>query len=265
MGYIFSSFTPLIEIAIIAIILNFLFSFFWNTRSMDLVLGLFAFLLIFAFSSLLKLPVLHKIMLIISNVAVIALLIIFQPELRMTLSRLSLKNKKYRQVGQFDKFLDQLSKVVYSLSDKKIGGLIALEHENSLEEFANKAVILDAKFSPELVESIFVPSTPLHDGAIIIRAETILAAAVIFPLAEDSSQLTKSIGTRHRAGLGLSQVSDALVIIISEETGRVSVAREGIMTRGIKEDRFKGIFRSVFAPNPANFKTGFKILEWLKR
>jgi uncharacterized protein (TIGR00159 family) len=205
-------------------------------------------------------------MLLVANVAVIAILIIFQPELRVALSKLSLKGKRYKEMTEFDKFLDQLANSVYRLSDKRIGALIALENEDSLDEYSNKAVSLNANFSSELLESIFATTTPLHDGAIIIRDLTIVAAAVILPLADDSSQLTKSMGTRHRAGLGASQISDALIIVISEETGKVSIARDGIMTRGVKVDRFKGILRSIFSPPINNeVKTRSKLLQWLKQ
>lgn len=259
------SLRPFVEIIIIAVMLNYLLSFFWNTRSMDLMLGVIAFLAIFAFSSWFNLPILHKILLLVSNVAVIAILIIFQPELRVALSKLSWKGRRHKELTEFDKFLDSLSNSVYRLSDKRIGALIALEHENSLEEFANKAVRVDAIFSSELLESIFAATTPLHDGAVIIRDKSIVAASVILPLAEDSSQLAKSMGTRHRAALGLSQLTDAVVIVISEESGKVSIAREGVMTRGIKADRFKGILRSIFtSAHPGEYPRTFNILRWLK-
>lgn len=233
---------------------------------MDLVLGLFAFIMIIAVSSWLNLPVLHKIMVLTGNVAVIGLLIIFQPELRVALSKLSLKSKRQREITEFDKFLDHLAASVYRMSEKRLGCLIALENEDSLEEYAQKAVLLNADFSSELLETLFATTTPLHDGAVILRDRTLLAAAVILPLAEDSSQLAKSMGTRHRAGLGLSHMTDALVIIVSEETGKVSISREGIMTRGVKIDRFKGIIRSIFNP-PTRMKlpTKFNLLEWLKQ
>jgi uncharacterized protein (TIGR00159 family) len=263
MGFL-HSITPFVEVTIIAVMVNYILSFFWNTKSMDLVLGFFAFFLILGTSSWLNLPVLHKIMVMTGNVVVIAILIIFQPELRVALSKLSLKGRRYREVTEFDKFLDQLAGSVYRMSEKRIGALIAMENEDSLDEYAQKAVILNSEFSPELLESIFAINTPLHDGAVILRDKVILAAAVILPLAEDSSQLAKSMGTRHRAGLGLSHMTDALVIVISEETGKVSIAREGIMTRGVKIDRFKGIIRSIFNPPPRTMQTKFSFLEWLK-
>jgi diadenylate cyclase len=262
MGFI-GAFTPFIEIFVIAIIINYLLSFFWNTRSMDLLFGAMAFLIIFAITSLFHLPILYTIMTNLVNVAAIAILVIFQPELRVALSKLSLKGKRYREVTEFDKFLDQLTNSVYKLADKRIGALIALEHEDKLDEFAQKAVLVNGKFSSELLETIFASSTPLHDGAVIIRDTTIVAAAVILPLAEESADVPKSTGTRHRAALGISQTTDALVIAISEESGKISLAREGRITQGLRADRFKGIIRSVFtASETRSKKSKFNILEW---
>lgn len=256
---------PVFEVTIIAIMLNYLLSFFWNTKSMDLVIGFFGFLFILAISSWLNLPVLHKILVLVGNFAVIGGIIIFQPELRMALSRLNLKGRRYREMTEFDKFLDQLSLSVYRMSEKRTGALIVLENQDSLQEYAQKAVLVKGEFSPELLETIFAMNTPLHDGAVILRDQTVLAAAAILPLAEDTSQIAKSIGTRHRAGLGLSHLTDALVIVVSEESGKVSIAREGIITRGIKIDRFKGIIRSIFNPPiRAKTPTKFNLLDWLK-
>jgi uncharacterized protein (TIGR00159 family) len=262
---LFHTVIPVVEIMALALMINYLLSFFWNTKSMDLVLGFFAFLLILAISSWLNLPVLHKILVLIGNVAAIAVIVIFQPELRMALSKLSLKSRRSREVTEFDKLLDQLANSIYRMSEKRIGALVALENEDSLDEYAQKAVPVNGEFSAELLETIFSTNTPLHDGAVILRDKKILAAAAILPLAEDAAQLAKSMGTRHRAGLGLSHITDALIIVVSEETGKVSIAREGIMTRGIKMDRFKGIIRSIFNP-PSHIKTSgkFNFLEWLK-
>ena len=148
------------------------------------------------------------------------------------------------------------------MAEKRIGAIIAIENQDSLEEFAMRGVSLNANFSSELLESIFMPTTPLHDGAVILRAYTLLAASTILPLADDASQVARSMGTRHRAGLGLSQLTDATVLVVSEETGKVSIARDGMMTRGVKPDRLKGILRSLF--NPPIRKTGFNLWEWVK-
>jgi len=266
MSPLFHGFTPVIEIVIIAMILNYLLSFFWNTRSMDLILGLFAFLLIFSISSWFNLPILHKIMFLIGNVAVIAILIIFQPELRMALSKLSVKGRRFKELSEFDKFLDQLAGSTYRLAEKRIGALILLQNEDSLDDFAKRGIILNANFSSELLESIFATTTPLHDGAVIVRDMTLVAASAILPLAEDSSQLPRSMGTRHRAGLGASQLTDAIIIVISEETGKVSIAREGVITPGVKIDRFKGIIRSIFTPTQkTDFKSQLNLKNWLNQ
>lgn len=258
--------TPFIEVIVIATFINYLLALFWNTKSLDLLWGILFFLIILGISNWLNLPVLHKLMLVLSNVALIAIVIIFHPELRVALSKLSPKGRRYKEITEFDKFLDQLANSTYRLAEKRIGALIVIENEDNLSEYANKSVILNADFSPELVETIFANSTPLHDGAIIIRDKTVVAAAVILPLSEDSSQIAKSMGTRHRAGLGLTHITDALVIVVSEETGKVSIARDGIMTRGIKIDRFKGIIRSIFnPPGKISLQNKINFREWLKQ
>jgi diadenylate cyclase len=254
---------PIVEIAIIAVLLNYLLSFFWNTRAMDLIFGFVFILLLFVLARWFHLPVLQKILFGIVEVLVLAVLIIFQPELRIAISRLSFKGKRFKAISEFDRLLEHLTASIYRMAEKRIGAIVVLENQDSLEEFASRAVRVNAEFSSELLESIFMPTTPLHDGAVLLRANTILAAAVILPLADDTTQVAKSMGTRHRAGLGLSQLTDALVVVVSEESGKVSIARDGMMTRGVKADRLKGIVRSLF--NPPKKKTGFNFMEWLKR
>ncbi len=254
---------PGVEVALITVVIYSLLSFFWNTRAMDLAIGLLAFVCLYGISNWLHLPVLEKLLFYFVNAAVIALLIIFQPELRLALSKLSVKGKRYREITAFDKFLESLAQSIYRLAEKRVGALVLLENQDSLEEYANRAVILNAQFSPELLETVFAPNTPLHDGAMIIRGTTVVSAATILPLADDS-QLSKSMGTRHRAGLGVSQLTDALVIIVSEERGVVSIARDGILIK-VKMDRFKGVIRSIFTPPKTTLQTGFDALEKWKR
>lgn len=233
---------------------------------MDLMLGVVAFLLIFAISSWVPLPILHQLMYLVVNVAVIAIIVIFQPELRVALSKLSLKGKRSRELTEFDKFLEQLANSSYKMAEKQIGALIVLEKDDSLDEYAKSGVVTDAIFSSELLETIFSRYAALHDGAVIIKDKKIVAASVILPLA-DAPHVQKSLGTRHRAAVGLSLVTDAVVIVVSEETGKVSLARDGIITRGIKIDRFKGVVRSLFSKDQdeQTFKKGFKFWEWVKK
>lgn len=229
---------------------------------MDVVFGFLAFLLIFLLASWLGFPVLQKLMIGVVNVAVIAVLIIFQPELRLALSKVRIRGRKYREIHEFDAFLESLTSSVYRLSDKQIGALIVLENQDSYEEYASSSVRMNAAFSSELLESLFMTTTPLHDGAAVIRGTTIVAAGTILPLAHETAQLSKSMGTRHRAALGASQKTDALIIVISEETGKVSIARDGILTRGVKIDRFRGIVRSIFTPPELTKK--FSLFGWWK-
>ncbi len=262
----FHSVTPFFEMLIMAIMLNYLLSIFWNTRSKDLLLGLLAFLFILGASSWLKLPILHQILVMVSNILLIAIIIIFQPELRAALSKLSLKGRRFKEFSEFDRFLDQLTNTIYRLAERRIGALVVLEHEDILDDYAAKAVTLNSHFTPELLESIFATTTPLHDGAVIVRQQTIVAAAVILPLAEEGSGINRSMGTRHLAALGLSQHTDALIIVVSEESGKVSISREGVMTRGVKIDRFKAIIRSIFTPPPEKETKGnFSLKEWINK
>jgi diadenylate cyclase len=258
---IFSFLNPLIEIIIITIMINYLLSFFWNTRSMDLILGFLAFIFIFALSSLLPFPVLHRIMLLVANVAAIGIIVIFQPELRVALSKLSFKSKRFKQIDDFDLFLEELTDSVYSLASKQTGALIVLEKEDSLEDYINKSSQIGAKFSSELIDAIFSRHSPLHDGAIIIKDQKIAAAQAILPLA-DTPHVQKNLGTRHRAAVGLSIATDAVIIVASEENGKVSIAREGIITRGIKRERFKVIIRSLFSSEEEPTEEPKKSFSW---
>ncbi len=241
-------FIPLLEIVIIWIMINYLLRFFWGTRAMDVVFGFLAFLFVFFLASWLGFTVLEKLMLNVVNVAVLAVFIIFQPEIRLAFSKVRIKGRKYREIHEFDQFLDSLTNSIYRLSEKQIGALVVLENQDSYGDYASSAVQMNADFSSELLESIFMTTTPLHDGAVVVRGTSIVAAGTILPLPHDTTQLARSMGTRHRAALGASQRTDALIIVVSEETGKVSIARDGILTRGVKADRFRGVVRSIFTP-----------------
>lgn len=259
---IFDSFVPCFEILVIAISLYFLLSFFWKTRSMDLIIGSMMFLVIFGITFWLQLPILYTIMKHVANVAAIAVIVVFQPELRLALSKLNFKGNQYKTAS--DKFLDQLFSSTFRLADKRRGALIVIEHKHNLDEFARQGILLNADFSSELLESIFSYATPLHDGAVIIRNKKILAATVILPLAEHPSCYPKDMGTRHLAALGFSQITDAFVIVISEEKGSVSIVRDGEISLDVKEEQFKGLFRSVFVPHEQLHLKKFNLWEWLK-
>lgn len=238
---------PVLEISLIWVMLNYLLKFFWGTRAMDLVFGLLAFLCIFVLADKLHFPIIRKLMLHVVNIAAIVVFIIFQPEIRLALSRIRLRGKLF-VIDLQDQFIDHLSSCIYHMSERQIGALIVLENKDSFDEFLSfSSVKINAHFSEELMEAIFEPVSQLHDGAVVLRGETIAYARVVLPLATDTAQLSRSMGTRHRAALGASQRTDALIIIVSEENGNVSLSRDGVLTRGVKIDRFKAVLRSILA------------------
>ena len=253
-------FISIVEIGIIWVLINYLLKFFWGTRAMDVVFGFLAFLLVFFLASWFGFSVLEKLMFNVVNVAVIAVFIIFQPEIRLAFSKVRFKGRKYREIHEFEPFLDSLATSIYRFSERQVGALVVLENQDSYEEYSSSAVKMNAEFSSELFESIFMTTTPLHDGAVVIRGTTIVAAGTILPLTHEATQLAKSMGTRHRAALGTSQKTDALIIVVSEETGKVSIARDGILTRNVKIDRFRGVVRSIF--NPPELTKKLKEWKW---
>lgn len=251
----------LFELVLLSWTIHYLLSHIWNSRVQDLIIGISIIGVVFLISLWLDLPVIQSILANMISWSGLGIMILMQPEIRLAISKIGTRGQKYQEITEFDTFVEGLAQCIYRLAEKRIGALVLVENNDSLDEFANKAVRIDALFTPELLESIFIPTTPLHDGAVIIRGTQILSAATILPLAEDISQVTKSMGTRHRAGLGISQRTDALVIVVSEETGRVSIAIDGIMTRGVKIDRFRSILRSVFALPQIKRRS----LNWFKR
>lgn len=247
------SFAPIVEILFLTVIINYVLSLVWKTRSNDLVIGVSTILTLFALSFWVDLPVLHEIMRNMMSVAFLAILILFQPDLRQALSKINLKGSKAPNITKFDHFLNALTQCVFRLSEKRIGAILVLEQNDTLEEYARNGVMLEGEFSPELIESIFMTSTPLHDGAVIIRGSQVLAAACILPLAQPKEAV---LGTRHLAGLGISELHDALSIVISEESGKISIFREGEMTRVVDKERFKAIVRSIFNPPKVAIRPG---------
>lgn len=249
-----------IEIAVLSALVYSLLTLFWNSRAMDLAKGFGALLLICALAAWWDLPVLHKLVGPLVNGAVIAVVVLFQPELRHALSKLGVRRSPYRAIEGFDQFLDELTGVVYRQAEFRRGCLIVLENCDVLDALVQKGIPLHSRFSAELIASIFAPTAPLHDGAVVLRGTTILSAATILPLSDDTSQLTRSMGTRHRAALGVSQHADCLAIVVSEERGTVAVARDGILTPALRPDRFKAIMRSVFQPAKSRSRSW---LEWV--
>ena len=221
-----------------------------DSRAWQLVKGIAFLVIATALSGLLKLHILNYILSTVMDWGVILIIIIFQPEIRRALEQLGGTNKFSRFFG-FDKDIitktkEDIYKVViavYELAQKRTGALIVIERDIQIKDIIATGIPLDSEVSPQLLVNIFVPNTPLHDGAVVISNNRIAAAACMLPLASDQD-IAKELVTRHRAGIGISKESDSLAIIVSEETGKVSVAKDGTLIADVREDVLKKILIS---------------------
>jgi len=227
--------TDFIDVAIIAFIIYQILRFIRETRAEQLVKGLLILIVIMIVSGSLHLYTLNWVLRNFMQFGIIALVIVFQPELRRALEYLGrsrfLKGKL--QAGDKEKAktaAGTIVKAVEYFSTNKIGAIIVIERDVSLTDFAETGVPMNSELSVEMLESIFFAGTPLHDGAAIISGDKIRAAACVLPLTR-SKDLSAEVGMRHRAALGITEVSDAYTIVVSEETGIISAARDGRMTR----------------------------------
>lgn len=217
-----------IEIFILWVMFYRVLVFFEGTRAFQVLKGIVYLLVLFLFSIIFDLKTINWLLTNFFAISIIALLIIFQQELRQGLARLGQQNlfSIGLEESQIIAIIDQITLAIYKLSARKIGCLIAIEKSNKLDTYIESGVIIDGKVCEELLQSIFVPAAPLHDGGVILRGEKIIAASCLFPLSENPS-FSKITGTRHRAVLGLSEQTDAVVIMVSEENGEVAMAADG--------------------------------------
>lgn len=221
-----------------------------DSRAWQLVKGIAFLIIATAVSELLNFRVLNYILSNVMEWGVILLIIIFQPEIRRALEQLGGTNRFTRFFG-FDKDIiartkEDIYKVViavYELAKNKTGALIVIERDIQIKDVISTGIPMDSEVSPQLLVNIFVPNTPLHDGAVVISNNKIAAAACMLPLASDKD-IAKELGTRHRAGIGISKESDSIAIIVSEETGKVSVAKDGTLIADVREDVLKKILIS---------------------
>lgn len=217
-----------------------------GTRAWQLMKGIAFLILATILSSVLGFKILNNILTYLMSYGVIVLIIVFQPELRRALEQLG--TSKLTKFFGIDKNIavktkENIYKVVIAaveLAKEKTGGLIVIERDIKIKDIINTGIELDAEISPQLIVNIFTPKTPLHDGAIIISENKIVAAACMLPLANDSD-IAKELGTRHRAAIGISKESDAVAVVISEETGKISVARDGTLIADVSEEALKKI------------------------
>jgi diadenylate cyclase len=185
--------------------------------------------------------------------AAIAIPIIFQPEIRRAMERLGRAGLGVNplRTGEYEPLIEDISQAAAKLSERRHGALIVLERAIALDDFIETGIRLDSEVSPQVLMTIFFPKTELHDGAVILRGDRIACAAAVLPLTAAHGLAQRKVGTRHRAGLGISEISDALVVIISEETGQISIASEGKLIRRIDPPRLAGMLKTFYADIPA--------------
>lgn len=254
-----------IDIAIVAYVFYKILMLIRETRAEQLIKGLVVLLVIMKVSEWAKLYVVHFILLNTMTLGLIALIIVFQPELRRALEYIG-RNKIFfakmaeEQEEALNRTVHELVSAVVSLSREQIGALIVMERQTGLNEIVSTGVRVDAEISSGLLINIFIPNTPLHDGSVIIRKDRILAAGCFLPLSANQS-ISKELGTRHRAALGIAEQSDALVIIVSEETGTISVALNGKLSRYLDANTLTSVIKKAFSEEeqPALMKRRWRL------
>lgn len=240
-----------------------------ETRAEQLLKGILLIVALIPISYLLKLDMLYFILNKTLTIGVLSVVIIFQPEIRRALEHLGRsafdENHNISDVRQREAVVDEIVTAVENLAETKTGALIAIEQGTGLGEVLASGTIIDAVVSSALLENIFVVNTPLHDGATIIREDRIYASGCVLPLTNNNS-INKKLGTRHRAGIGLSENSDALVIIVSEETGVISLAIGGRLTRNYDKEKLKKILLSIMKSkdNKKVKSAGERVKSWIK-
>lgn len=232
----------IIEIGLISFLVYHVMVWMKYTRAYTLIKGILLVLAFLLLAYVFRMNTILWIMTNLADVMIIAVVVIFQPELRRALEQLGQKNfmakiipfdtSKEVKERFTDKTINELLRACFDMSEVKTGALIVIEQENILSEFERTGIHIDAALSSQLLINIFEHNTPLHDGAVIVRGNRIVAATCYLPLS-DNMELSKQLGTRHRAGVGISEASDSFTIIVSEETGQVSVAQNGRLIRNV--------------------------------
>ncbi len=266
MDYI-TQITPydIVDILIVSYVIYKVILLVRGTRAIQLLKGIFVVVVTWALSSWLHLQTLQWMMNQMFTFGVLAVIIIFQPELRRALEQLGRGKLFARNSGEeehdFTQRVGEIIKSVNYLAKRKIGALIVFERETGLNDYMESGIKLNSTITSELLINIFTPNTPLHDGAVIIRNSQLMAAGCYLPLSENPF-ISKELGTRHRAAIGMSEVSDAISVVVSEETGQVSLAMNGQIVRDIKEESLiSKLFDELRSNSGAKERTAF----WRKR
>ncbi|MDP8215835.1 MAG: diadenylate cyclase CdaA [Candidatus Kaelpia imicola] len=224
----------LIEIAVLWFIYYKVLRFIETTRGKQVLKGLLLVLILFLVSQLFNLEVMHWLLTKLFTISILAFIVIFQPELRRGLARLG-EYSPFTLAVREERVVDEIVIASYTLAKRNIGALIAIQRQVNLDPFIESGIFIDSTISAELLVAIFTPYNPLHDGGVIIESNKIKTASCLFPLTQNQN-LPKRIGTRHRSAIGLSEETDAVIVIVSEETGDVSIALRGELYQNLSAE-----------------------------
>jgi diadenylate cyclase len=238
----------ILQIAVLAIVYYYIFLFFRGTRGAQVLVGLGLLLaILIGVTQIFDLSALNWLLRRFSVYLAVALLVIFQPEIRRALAELG-RQPVFTASSQRRGTVDHLVQTAMILAEHRVGALIAVEREIGTRAIQENGISIDAQLVPELLASIFFPHTPLHDGGVIIAGNKIAAAGCVFPLSQ-KAELHKTLGTRHRAAVGLTEETDAVVVVVSEETGNISVSYRGRLSRGLDEERLRRFLAALLLKN----------------
>lgn len=237
---------PAFEIAVFWFAYYLLLVYIQDSGMAQALKGLVILAVIFLLARSLEFQAIYWLLSHLFGISILAFLIVFQPELRRGLTRIG-QSPLFKLFLKEERLIDEIVKSVISMSKNKIGALIAIEKEVSLKNYAESGIGLDAVLTSELLVTTFMPNTPFHDGGAILQGGRVVAVGCLFPLSQ-SQKLSKTLGTRHRAGLGLSEETDALVIVVSEETGNISIMNQGKVSLGVDEEKLKIALMELFQP-----------------
>lgn len=244
-------FGGIVEILVLAFGFYFLLLFFRETRSIKVFLGLLVVLLIaIVVTRLFHIYALNWLLRRLSVYLALALLVIFQPEIRRALAEIGRQPFLTAPVESRD-YLDSIIEAVMLLAERRLGALIAIERTESTRAIQDTGVKLDARVNADLLATLFFPHTPLHDGGVIISGNRIVAAGCLFPLCQEP-ELSRGLGTRHRAAMGLTEETDAIAIVVSEETGTISISTRGRLSRDFDEERLRKFLSGVLSREPVS-------------
>lgn len=238
-----SAWRPTVEIILLAVAIYYVLMFVRGTRGWSVVIGSLLLMTATLITVELHLQVVNWVIGKVFPFSAFAVLVIFQPELRKMLSDLGNLHLFYTASEQREN-IEVIIKTVERLAEVRIGALIAVEQAIQLQEFVESGVVVDCAATPEMLETIFFPNNAIHDGGVIMRGDRIAFAACIFPLTQ-RHDLSKSLGTRHRAAIGLTEETDAVVVVVSEETGLISYAHKGQLVRGVSHEVLRAFLTSV--------------------